>query len=286
MAEITIITNTIRRPLDLVEKSLNSSLSQGDAISVILVDQNEEPLKLSKTITENPSFSRQGVRSGSVSSARNQAIIPQECKWIIFCDDDGFLEEGYLTKLRACIERYPEISIFAGSIKRTDTGDFYSKRHAVGGDMQYFWNLKLLMGSNFCVRREVFEELGKFDENFGAGARFGSSEETDFAWKAWFHGEKMRFSPELVVFHVPPFSGAPDFEMQKAYRYGFGKGALVRKWIGKGYLSPVFELLEMLLLPILQLLILLLIGRISEARIRISSLRGRVMGLFLGGVRG
>jgi glycosyltransferase involved in cell wall biosynthesis len=197
---ITIITNTIRRPIELVTKSVHASLSQNDSVLVILMDQNPKPLVFSESINSNPRFKQIHCQVPAVSMARNRAEYSKNTEWIVFCDDDGYLEDGYIQKLQQAIVENPEIEIFAGSIKRIDNGDFYSRRHALGGNMKWFWNSKLLMGSNFAIKRSVFEELGKFDENLGAGAKYGSSEETDLAWNAFFHHKKMKYFPELVVF--------------------------------------------------------------------------------------
>ena len=283
MFKITIITNTLRRPLALVEKSVRASLAQGD-VSVTLVDQNPEPLMFPEDIAANPRLQHQHAVVPSVSMARNQAGYDPSTEWLIFCDDDGYLKEDYLTLLRARIERHPGVDIFAGGIRRIDTGDFYSKRHALGGDMRWFWNTKLLMGSNFVVRKSVFEELEKFDERFGAGAPFGSSEETDFAWKAFFAGKKMLYAPELVVFHVPPFSGPLSAEIEKARRYGFGKGCLVRKWLFKkgvmGSYWPLLELVEMLVVPLAMVFFSAIFFRFVDAKIRWIGFMGRVEGFF------
>jgi GT2 family glycosyltransferase len=280
MAEFTVVINTIRRSVDLVEKSLRSALAQGDSVRVILLDQNPEPLGLPEEVRSNPRFSHQYEPVPAVSQARNRAQVGADCEWIIFCDDDGYLAPDYLTALKARIAANPGIPIFAGGIRRTDNNEFYSKRHALGGDMRWFWNAKLLMGSNFCVRRDVFEKLGGFDEEFGAGARFGSSEETDFAWKAFFAKVPMMYAPELVVFHVPPFAGDPGGEAEKAYRYGIGKGALVRKWIRKGHFWPFLEVVEMFVLPSFRVLVSFLTRSQGIAGLQKAAIHGRWRGLF------
>ena len=291
MARITIITNTFQRPVDLVEKSIRSSLAQrlgpaDEGIEVVLVDQNEIPLRLSEEVESNPRFKHQISRVSAVSMARNSAQYGADCDWLIFCDDDGYLKADYLERLKACWVWHPEVELFAGGIRRTDTGDFYSRRHALGGDMKWFWNTKLLMGSNFAVKRAVFEGLGKFDEAFGAGAPLGSSEETDFAWKAYFAGKKMIFAPELVVFHVPPYAlGSIEAEVQKAYRYGIGKGALVRKWLGRGKFWVSLEAVEMLALPLVRMALDAVFLRSNHLRIQWAAFRGRLRGWAPGGVK-
>jgi GT2 family glycosyltransferase len=280
MSKVTIITNTIRRPLELVEKSVRSSLAQDPSVEVILVDQNEIPLDFPSDISSNPRFRHQHEVVPAVSMARNRANYGKESDWLIFCDDDGYLEQGYLQKLTTLIIQNPLVDIFAGSIKRIDNGNYYSKRHSLGGDMKWFWNTKLLMGSNFAIKRTVFENMGKFDERFGAGASLGSSEETDLAWNAFFNGFRMMFAPDLVVFHVPPFIGKSKDEIKKAFRYGIGKGALVLKWLLKGDLVVLYELVEMLVLPMIKLPINVLSFRMKNALVLVSSFIGRIVGFF------
>jgi GT2 family glycosyltransferase len=275
-----IITNTIRRDRELVEKSLRASLSQAGVDQVILVDQNASTLKISDDLLSQARLQVLPILVPAVSQARNRAVYPA-VDWLIFCDDDGYMAHDYVEKLKALLALQPKLEVICGSIKRIDTGDFYSKRHALGGDMSRFWNTKLLMGSNFAVKRETFEALGKFDEAFGAGAKYGSSEETDFAWNAYFNFHRMTFAPELVVFHVPPFEGAFWPEMKKAFRYGRGKSALIRKWLFKGHVTVFFELVEMLIVPILRAIQFLLTFKLKELAIQFAAVVGRICGLFL-----
>ena len=91
----------------------------------------------------------------------------------------------------------------------------------------------------------------------------------------------MRYSPELVVFHVPPFTSEMNAEIKKAYRYGVGKGALVQKWLLKGEFKVFFELCEMLIMPFLRIPIFVLTLKFNEVLILFSAFLGRVKGLFL-----
>lgn len=250
-----IVTNSIGRDVKLVEKSLRSSLSQSPAPKkVIFLDQNRLTLNLSKEVENNSLLEIVNVSKKSVSGARNCVKIPDDIDWVIFCDDDGHLESCYSKKLSDYILKNPEIEIMAGSILREDTMDYYSLRHKVGGSLTKFRNSKNLMGSNFVVKAKVFDDLKRFDEEFGAGAKWGSGEETDFCWKAYFSDKKMEYVPELKVIHIPPFNESLIHGLQKSYRYGVGKGALVAKWIfRKRKILVFYEFFEMLFIPIIQI---------------------------------
>jgi GT2 family glycosyltransferase len=137
------------------------------------------------------------------------------------------------------------------------------------------------MGSNLVVKKSTFEKLGRFDEQFGAGSYWGSSEETDFAWKAYFQKAPMEYFPELVVYHIRPYAEALWPSMKKAFRYGKGKGALVVKWLKKGEPIVLLEFGEMFLIPWIQFLRGLLTFQFSLIPINLWAMIGRGWGFTL-----
>ena len=249
-----IVINTYERPVKLVQRCLNASLNQKiPPQKIIVIDQNTESLQLNSELISNSLLERTKTNKKSVSAARNTLIVPEKIEWICFCDDDGYPCDDYSEKLNKIISDNPELDIIAGSIVREDNKDYYTLRHKNGGSLKKFRNTKNLMGSNFVVKAKVFDELGRFDENFGAGSTLGSSEETDFCWKAFFTGKKMEYFPELIVYHVPPFNESFKEGFNKAFNYGIGKGALVSKWLfQKKKLVVIYELMEMITIPFIQ----------------------------------
>ena len=245
------VVNTINRPQHLVERCLNALLIQKiSPIKVVLIDQNENELELSKRITDNPLFTRSKVNYKSVSAARNSVVIPEGVDWIFFCDDDGYACDNYSETLQNLIDKFPDFEIFAGSIIREDTNEYYSLRHKKGGSLNKFRNTKNLMGSNFVIKVFTFNELERFDENFGVGSYWGSSEETFFCWKAFFNNIPMEFFPQLKVYHIPPFNESINKGFIKAFKYGVGRGAMVYKWlIEKRKIIVLYEFGEMLVMP-------------------------------------
>ena len=280
MLNYIIVTNTYHRPTNLVERCVRASLNQKiKPQKVILIDQNEVPIKLSKDISSNPLFEIQTTNTRSVSSARNSLKIPEGIEWIVFCDDDGYLCPGYTEKLNQIVNKN-DLEILAGSIVRDDNSNYYSLRHKKGGSLRYFRNTKNLMGSNFIIKAKVFDDLGRFDEDFGAGSYWGSSEETDFCWKAYFVGKKMEFFPELIVYHVPPFNESLRDGFKKAFRYGVGKGAMVSKWLFyKRKIKVLYELAEMVVVPFLQFFHGLFTLKIGLMLNNIATLSGRFFGV-------
>lgn len=283
MGKSLIVTNSYYRDKKLVQRSLKASLSQvPSADYVYLIDQNPEKLDLDKSISENPRFTQFHVVTKCVSTARNSVEIPDDVDWVFFCDDDGYPMEGYLSKLFEVAAEHPDVEIIAGSIVRDDNLDFYSPRHKIGGNLNEFRNTKLLMGSNFCCKADVFKKLGGFDESFGAGSFWGSGEETDFAWKAYFNSVPMLYEKELKVFHVRPYAQTFTQNVKKAYRYGIGKGALISKWLFlKKRPLVIYEVLEMTGIPLLQIVKAFITFSWKQIPVYISSLVSRYIGMLL-----
>ncbi len=278
--KIAIVSNSYGRDKNLVERSLRSSLNQTPgADQVIFIDQNTPPLEIDPLISSHARLTHFKIPVSGVSKARNSFPVPMEADWLLFCDDDGYLMPNYLEKFISITQKHPDLQIIAGSIVRDDNGDFYSPRHRIGGDLMKFQNTKLLMGSNFAIRPSTFLKLGKFSENFGVGSYWGSSEETDFAWKAFFNHIPMAYFPELKVLHIKPYAGTFFHSCNKAYRYGVGKGAMVSKWIMKGKIWPLLELFEMLCLPFAQILYNLVRLNPRTSIFNLCTFTGRVAGV-------
>ncbi len=276
-----IVTNTIKRPVDLISRSIRASLNQKiKPKKVILLDQNQPAIKLPDDIVNNPLFEKQSAIYKAVSAARNSLIIPPGTDWIFFCDDDGYPDEHYSQVLANIILKNPGIEIIAGNILRDDTKTNYTLRQKAWGSLKYFRNTKKLMGSNFVVKVSVFNELKRFDENFGAGSFWGSGEETDFCWKAFFAGKKIEFYPELVVYHVPPFQESIKKGFKKSFSYGVGKGALVWKWLfKKRKIIVLYELIEMFVIPFIQMLRGVITFKFSLIPNNVATILGRLYGL-------
>lgn len=276
-----IVVNTYNRPIELVQRCLQACLIQKiPAQKIILIDQNIEQLSLLENILDNPLILKTKTIKKSVSEARNTVVIPENTEWIFFCDDDGFPCDDYSEKLEKIISENPTLDILAGSIVREDNKEFYTLRHKNGGSLKSFRNTKNLMGSNFVVKAKVFDELGRFDEKFGAGSMWGSSEETDFCWKAYFAGKNMEFFPELIVYHVPPFNESFKDGFHKAFKYGIGKGALVSKWLfEKKKFKVIYEFLEMMAVPFIQSIKGLFTFKFGLIATNFAALTGRLYGM-------
>src|SRR5690606_2291590 len=114
--KFAIITNSFGRDVALVERSLKHSLSQVPAADVVIfIDQNREKLRFVEEIENHPKLRHLHICVNAVSAARNSFEIP-DVDWMIFCDDDGYLADGYTKKFLIFISENSRLEIVAGSI--------------------------------------------------------------------------------------------------------------------------------------------------------------------------
>jgi GT2 family glycosyltransferase len=277
--KVCAITNSYNRSKSLVERSLKASLGQEYFDYIVFIDQNTPPISLDHSIATHPKLIKKNLAVKCVSDARNSAPIPEDTDWLVFCDDDGYVDEKYSGNLLGEIKQNPTTCIFAGSIINDDKQNYYSSRHKIGGDLNKFRNSKLLMGSNFCVKLDTFRRLNGFDSRFGAGSVWGSGEETDFAWKAYFNNIQMKYTKNLIVYHERPYKGPFSQMLRKAFKYGVGKGALTSKWLFKEKkLTVALEILEMFIVPLIRVIIDIFKGKPQNTILHLSSLVGRAYG--------
>ena len=73
----------------------------------------------------------------------------------------------------------------------------------------------------------------RFDEELGAGAKWGSGEESDYILQLLNKNYKIKFYRRILVYH-PYNNEVSNLQVKKSYRYGQGYGALINKAISRG----------------------------------------------------
>lgn len=271
--------NTIRRDPELVFRCLRCFFAQKTPPQkVYLVDQNADPLQLPQDLLEKP-IEHIRTRAASPSAARNQ--LPRElmCDWILFCDDDGYMAPDYSEVLQEALQEQPGLQLIGGTCIDDASQTHYSIRLKIGGSLDSLLGSKLLPGGNFLIRPSLFEKIGRFDERFGTGSRWASSEETDLCWKAIQARAPMAYLNRLVVFHPPAHDKDTVFAIKKSFRYGRGKGALAGKWcFERPSLLGAWEFLEMLAIPPLNAFRGVLRGELRQILIQAATFTGRLLG--------
>ena len=140
-------------------------------------------------------------------------------EYILILNNDTTHEPDWIDHLVNMMESNPIISAVQPKIKNYDKRDYFDHAGACGGFMdkycfpfargrifntvekdegQYddpctiFW----ASGTAFLTRKNIFEQLGGFDETF-----FAHMEEIDYHWKSQMLGHEIWVEPAAVIYH-------------------------------------------------------------------------------------
>lgn len=176
---VSVIIPTYHR-YDTLPRAVESVLKQNyDNIEIIVVDDND-PLSEYRTETEKVMdnyISHHNVKyikhekNKNGSAARNTGFKNSKGDYIMFLDDDDEFLENKISSQVDCLESKDETwgFCYTGTIRKrgdevvartTEKQEGNILKDALARDTWVFG------GSNFMVRRNVFEEVGGFDESF------------------------------------------------------------------------------------------------------------------------
>lgn len=134
-----------------------------------------------------------GPRRGPAAN-RNHAARAATSEWIAFIDDDCIPQPGWLDALAVAAEG---ADVIEGRTLAPGATDSPFEEHVENESGGALWSC------NLAVRRDVFERLGGFDEDFPEAG----GEDMEFAWRIRRAGLRTRFAPDALVHHPPRHIG-------------------------------------------------------------------------------
>ena len=150
----------------------------------------------------------------------NRAIKQIESDYVLLLNSDVEVTAGWLQPLVEVLDNYPDVAAVAPKLRSVERPDEFEYAGATGGFIDYlgypFCRGRILSyverdegqyndsreifwasGAALCCRRELFMELGGFDEDF-----FAHMEEIDLQWRMQLAGWKIMVEPRSVVYHL------------------------------------------------------------------------------------
>lgn len=260
----------IRRFLNSIQSTPNS------LFEVLIICQDHEGYLDSL----NEEYNRVNLKiiysSPGLSKARNIGLKKAKGDLIGFPDDDCV----YTPKL---IHKIHEFFIKNSSVDCI-TFDVYDLTNNSKLPFVNIKNSKFLLPKDFMYgisSISLFHRKQKnllFDERFGVGGEYRSSEEFDYAINIFKKGKKIYYSDTLRVLH-PNSSGYNSNNIYNRTKlYGIGHGAYLRK--NKDSLPP-YNIIEMLLLrPVVRFVIHLFNLNAKGAYVSFLLVRARLKGFF------
>lgn len=196
--EVSVIIPNLSSPIvDQTVASLHKQTYRATGLETIVIGLDEPGLVLRD---ENVRFisTRQPV---CAAAARNIGIEEAKGRFLVFIDADCVAAPDWLDKLMARHQRGEDVvggSVWFAADNYWTLCDNISMFHEFlpsrkPGPRPYLPTL------NLSVRREVAQEVGKFDESF-PGA---SGEDIDWTIRIRQLGHELYFEPAAVVYHLP-----------------------------------------------------------------------------------
>lgn len=209
-----------------------------------------------------------------LSNARNSGILASKGSFLLFIDDDVLIPKEFICNALFGVKEFPEFHIFGFRLlpdwqevlkppfwftikKPFALIQSFLPIHDLGAETLQYPNryAKNPIGACFLVKKEVFEKLGPFREDLGAG-QSGVCEDTEFFWYAMINKFKILYWPFASLYHPVDPERLTASYLHKWY-FNLGKSLYLIKNTGriskllKKINSPIFLWTKLLLLFLL-----------------------------------
>lgn len=176
------------------------------ALEVIVVDNNSNDPSVEFVKNQYPNFKIvQLDKNYGFAKANNMGAQHALGKYFLFLNNDTLVAPNFILELVQAIERDPQIGICQSLLLKPNeevdsSGDYidsigvaYSSKERVDSTR----NILSAKGASMLVKKEVFEKLNGFDEQF-----FVSFEDVDLGWRTWIINYRVVVVPSSVVHHI------------------------------------------------------------------------------------
>ncbi|WP_443749107.1 glycosyltransferase family 2 protein [Asticcacaulis solisilvae] len=212
-----------------VDRCLNALIPFN--VEIILADNGSGDLDFDALKTRYPTVKCLPFSENlGFAAGNNRAAEAATGDWLGFINPDAFADSGWLDAMTTAITSWPYTSMFtslqvdAANPSRMDgAGDGmtffgFPYRAGFGQTLPAQLNGKSVFspcGAAFVIRRDLFRQLGGFDERF-----FCYCEDADLGARARLLGHNCRLVPEAKVAHIGSASTGvrSDFALYHGYR--------------------------------------------------------------------
>jgi GT2 family glycosyltransferase len=156
-----------------------------------------------------------GVRV-SIPHQRNAGVRAARGDVVVFTDAGCQPEPGWLAGLTDALSQGEQMAVGL-TLAAPGRAGLYDRKARQALESRYVTECSTI---NLAFRRQVFDEIGGFDEDFAYGS------DVDFSWRAGDAGYRVRSVPGAVIRHD---WGTPRRQLRRSYVYGKARARLYRK---------------------------------------------------------
>ena len=154
-----------------------------------------------------------------VNRVRNRGVAASRGRFILICDADDIVEEGWLRSMWSALA--DDADVVGGALRMSAKAGRDACEAAEFLPYQAF--LPSVPGGNCGFRRDVFDDLGGFDEAFRGGG-----DDKDFFWRAQLSGYKLQLLPSAIIRYTPRSSARGVFRQR--FHHGAARPQLYAKF--------------------------------------------------------
>jgi glycosyltransferase involved in cell wall biosynthesis len=277
-----IIATFGKHKVALIERLLISLVNQSyQEFEILIIDQNADPELIQSLLVsfkDKISIKYFHTEIKSLSLARNIGLENANGDIIAFPDDDCSYPNHLIENVADFFHQNPGFALLSASCRDIDTGQilsFVSMNHS--GKFSYKEVFTAISSISFFIRISKDFDL-RFDDRFGIGGIFNSSEEFDFVTRFLVKAGSGYFKKELYVSHPNNFELNPHDLYCKVKKNSIGHGAYLSKHKSK----MKIKVLEILIIrPVVGMLYYLITFNKKKFKISYFSLVYRIKGFFL-----
>ena len=175
-----LATQTITEPFEVVISD-NGSTDDSAAVAASWCD------RLDLSVVD-------ASRGRGVSVARNVGISASRGDPILLCDADDVVSAGWVQAMVDALRKHPFVGGSLETRMLSGPSASWMPFPEMTTELPETWGRRWAFGGNLGMRREVFDAVGGFAEDYPAGA-----EEIDFAWRAGQAGFTPVYVPEALI---------------------------------------------------------------------------------------
>ncbi len=147
-----------------------------------------------------------------INVARNAGVRGSSGDFLAFCDADDAAHPNWLREMSMAFEG--DVDLVGGSLDRSllNPGIAPDRRRLQEALQDSLGFLPWPEGSNFAVRRTLWDDLGGFDESYAGGG-----DEVEFAWRAQLAGYRLGSAPAAVMHYAVRAGARATFKQSVGY---------------------------------------------------------------------
>jgi GT2 family glycosyltransferase len=248
---IAVVIATCRHDGGIVRAAASVLASCYRALQLTVVDQSgsTEVARALRHLAGDPRLQVLRAPDRGLAAARNVGVAASSAPIIAFTDDDCEVDAGWLDGVAAAFAHDTRIGVVFGAVPAApyDRGAGFIPAYSVPRpftargveDKAHVEGI----GACMAVRRSAWEQLGGFDEQYGAGAPLRAGEDSDFAMRALIAGRWVHETPDAVVRHRGFRTWSEGPGLIEGYMYGLGAAnAKMLRMGGVRALIPIAQL--------------------------------------------